>query len=243
MAESGSSWPHPRVDMPAHLFPCNSNESPCFWKINRPDKALFPRQVNNTRRMVFFDEVYRSSPPWDIGRAQREFVALEESEEIVGDVLDVGCGTGDNALFLAGRGHTTWGIDLAPRAITIARERAQKKGATVKFLVRNALRLHELDRNFGTVIDFGLFHVLSDAERSDFIGSLARCLGPGGRYVMLAFSNLEPGEFNLPRRIAPQEVRASFSSGWRIDWIRPAVFESRIRPNGSQAWISSITRI
>ena len=195
------------------------------------------------RSMDFFDEVYRSSPPWDIGRAQREFVALEDSGEIAGDVLDVGCGTGDNALFLAERGHTVWGIDRAQQAITIARERAQESGYTVTFKVGDALHLHELDRTFDTVIDSGLFHVLSDAERSVFVGSLAGCLESGGRYVILAFSNLEPGEFDLPRRVSPEEIRACFSSGWRIDWIRPAVFESLVRPNGSQAWISSIARI
>lgn len=192
--------------------------------------------------MDFFDEVYRSSPPWDMGRAQREFVTLEASGEIAGDVLDVGCGTGENALFLAGRGHTVWGIDMAPRAIAIARERAQERGRTVPFLVRDALDLRELGRTFDTVIDSGLFHVLGDPERPRFVQSIAGVLRPGGRYLMLAFSNLEPGEFPLPRRVAPEEIRASFSAGWRVDWIRPAVFESRIRPDGSRAWLSAITR-
>lgn len=193
--------------------------------------------------MEFFDEVYRSSPPWDIGRAQREFVALAESGEIAGDVLDVGCGTGENALFLASRGHTVRGIDRAPQAIAIARERAQERDLPVLFLQQDALCLHELGRSFDTVIDSGLFHVLGDSERPLFVKSIAGVLREGGRYLMLAFSNLEPGEFPLPRRVAPEEIRASFSGGWRIDWIRPAVFESRIRPDGSRAWLSAITRV
>jgi len=61
--------------------------------------------------MDFFEKAYHGTPPWDIGRPQREFVRLEEAGKISGDVLDVGCGTGENALFLAGCGHAVWGVD------------------------------------------------------------------------------------------------------------------------------------
>ena len=193
--------------------------------------------------MDFFEQVYRGSPPWEIGRPQREFVALEESGEIAGDVLDVGCGTGENALFLAERGHAVWGVDSAPSAIELARRKAQERGLAATFLVQNALHLQEPGRTFETVIDSGLFHTLSDAERPGFARSLAGVLRPGGTYVMLAFSELEPGEYDLPRRLSQEEIRATFSDGWRVDRIRPAVFESRIRPDGSRAWLSSITRV
>jgi 2-polyprenyl-3-methyl-5-hydroxy-6-metoxy-1,4-benzoquinol methylase len=193
--------------------------------------------------MNLFEEAYHGSPPWDLGRAQPEFVSLEESGELSGDVLDVGCGTGENALFLAGGGHEVWGVDSAPRAIEIARRKAQERGLPVTFLVQDALRLGELGRTFETVIDSGLFHALSDPERPRFARSLAEVLRPGGTYVMLAFSELEPGEYDLPRRLSQKEIRATFSDGWRVDRIRPAVFESRIRPDGSRAWLSSIARV
>lgn len=193
--------------------------------------------------MGFFDDVYRGTPPWDIGRPQREFVALEESGEIAGDVLDVGCGTGENALYLAGRGHVVWGVDSAPGAIETARRRAQDRGVRVTFLVQDALHLQAIGRTFDTVLDSGLFHTLSDDERPRFARSLSAALRPGGTYLMLAFSEREPGEYSLPRRVSQPEIRTTFSDGWRIAWIRPAVFESSIRPDGSRAWLSSITRV
>lgn len=193
--------------------------------------------------MGFFDDVYRGTPPWDIGRPQREFVALEESGEIAGDVLDVGCGTGENALYLAGRGHVVWGVDSAPGAIETARRRAQGRGVRVTFLVQDALHLQAIGRTFDTVLDSGLFHTLSDDERPRFARSLSAALRPGGTYLMLAFSEREPGEYSLPRRVSQPEIRTTFSDGWRIAWIRPAVFESSIRPDGSRAWLSSITRV
>ena len=54
--------------------------------------------------MVDFDSFYEGAPPWDIDRPQKEFVQLEEAGEIVGSVLDVGCGTGEKRCFLQVKG-------------------------------------------------------------------------------------------------------------------------------------------
>ncbi len=59
-----------------------------------------------------FNHAYGGTPPWDISRPQAECVRLEESGEIRGSVLDVGCGTGEHVLYLARRGHEAWGIDV-----------------------------------------------------------------------------------------------------------------------------------
>jgi len=192
--------------------------------------------------MDFFEVAYHGTPPWDIGRPQREFVRLEESGEISGDVLDVGCGTGENALFLASRGHDVWGVDSAPTAIEIARRKAEERNLAATFLVADTLNLHEIGRTFDTVIDSGLFHALSDPERSCFVRNLSEVLKPGGTYFMLAFSDREPGGYG-PRRITRTEIQAAFSDGWRINGIRAAVFENRTRPEGSRAWLSSITKV
>ncbi|MCC7565353.1 MAG: methyltransferase domain-containing protein [Methanomicrobiaceae archaeon] len=192
--------------------------------------------------MNFFEEAYHGTPPWDIGRPQREFVILEESGKIAGDVLDAGCGTGDNALFLAACGHSVWGVDSAAAAIEIARKKAKDRGLAATFLVKDALHLHEIGRMFSTVIDSGLFHTLSDPDRPLFVRNVSEVLKSGGTYFMLAFSEREPGGYG-PRRITREEIQAAFSGGWRIDEIRAAVFESRTREEGSQAWLSSITRV
>ena len=205
-------------------------------------KASSFQAGNHPYIMDFFEEAYHGTPPWDIGRSQREFVRLEEGGEIIGDVLDVGCGKGDNALFLAGRGHEVWGVDSAPAAIEIARRKAEERGLSATFLVKDTLSLHEIERTFDTVIDSGFFHTLSDPERPCFVRNLSEVLKPGGTYFMLAFSDCEPGGYG-PRRISKKEIQSTFSDGWRINEIRDAVFESRTRPEGSRAWLSSITRI
>jgi len=190
----------------------------------------------------FFEAAYHGIPPWDIGKPQKEFVRLGRSGEIVGDVLDVGCGTGENAFFLAGLGPVVCGIDAAPTAIEIARQKARERGIPVTFLVKDALNLNQIPRKFDTVIDSGLFHVLSDLERACFARNLADVLKSSGRYFMLCFSDLEPGGYG-PRRVTQGEIRDTFSGGWEIRYIRPAVFENRINTAGSKAWLSSIVKI
>ena len=91
--------------------------------------------------MGFFDSAYQGTPPWDIGRPQKEFVELVHRGEITGSVLDIGCGSGEHALFFAHEGYEVWGIDSAPLAIQKAREKAKRRGVPVHFLVLNALDL------------------------------------------------------------------------------------------------------
>lgn len=204
--------------------------------------ARFNPPGTHPSAMTFFDRAYEGVPPWDTGEPQPAIVALEEAGEIEGSVLDAGCGTGENALFLASRGHEVLGVDAVPRAVEIAEAKARERGVPAAFLVHDALDLASLGRRFDTAIDAGLFHALSDEDRPVYVRGLAAVLRPGGRYFMIAFSDLEPPGYG-PRRVTQAEIRAAFADGWRIDWIRPAAFDSRIRPEGPRAWLSSIVRI
>ena len=191
--------------------------------------------------MDFFDSAYTGTPPWDIGRPQKEFVELIRRGEVTGPVLDIGCGTGEHALFFAEEGYEAWGIDSSPLAIGKAKEKAATRGLQVQFLVLNALELAGLNRKFNTITDSGLFHTLSDEDRPVFVDNLADVLLPSGKYFMLCFSELEPAGYG-PRRITKREIQDSFRDGWSINYIRPAVFESRTREKGPRAWFSSIPK-
>ena len=190
----------------------------------------------------FFNDAYRGTPPWDIGRPQREFVRLEEAGEIRGAVLDAGCGTGENALFLAARGHDAWGIDAAPTAIEKAKAKAKQRGVEATFRVLDALRLDRLGRTFDAVIDSGLFHTFDDVERTKWTRSLAAVLPAGGSYFMMCFSEREPGGYG-PRRVTREEIRDTFAEGWRVDWIRETRFEANLGNGSARAWLVSITRL
>jgi SAM-dependent methyltransferase len=193
-----------------------------------------------------FEEFYRTRAPWDIGEPQPEFVRLAESGAIQGVVLDAGCGTGENALYLASRGCEVWGIDLVPMAIERAQAKAAERGLTVHFQVGDALALELLGGTFDAVIDCGLFHVFNDEERPLYVRSLAAAVRPGGIVQILCFSDREPpGEG--PRRVTQQEIHEAFQDGWEVDGIAEARFKAatypgmpQFSPGGPKAWIATI---
>lgn len=147
-----------------------------------------------------------------------------------GSVLDVGCGTGENALFFAGRGQKVTGIDFLAEPIQRAKTKAAERGLTATFLVMDALALKELPEVFDSAIDSGLFHVFSDEDRRRYIKGLASVLKPGGRLFLLCFSDAEPGEQG-PRRVSRKEIEDAFAEGWVVEDIEPTRFEVRPDPN------------
>lgn len=188
-----------------------------------------------------FEDAYTDLPPWEIGQPQSEIVRLAEQGEISGDVLDVGCGTGENALYLADRGHDVVGVDASSTAIDRATEKGQNRGLDATFRVGDALRLSDLDRQFDTVIDSGLFHVFSDAERPIFVDGLQSRLHQGGRYHMLCFSDREPGTWG-PRRVSRDEIKETFTGDWTVNEIQPIQFELNIESGSVHAWRATVTR-
>jgi SAM-dependent methyltransferase len=210
------------------------------------DDVIDDRVVNpglqGPRRHEDFDTSYRTGtpPPWDIGRPQAAFVRLLEAGGIRGHVLDVGCGTGEHALMAAAAGFLATGVDAAPTAIRLAREKAAQRSLQVTFEVGEALDLSGLG-TFDTVLDCGLFHVFDDDDRARFEASLAGVVMPGGRYFMLCFSDRQPGDWG-PRRVTQDELRRSFSDRWQLDSIEETVLALTINPDGAQAWLASFTR-
>ncbi len=192
----------------------------------------------------FFDNAYRDggTPTWDVGRPQGALVRLAKSGLIVGSVLDAGCGTGENALHLAALGHPVLGVDVAAAAIERATGKAADRGLAVEFLVADALDLASLGRTFDTVLDVGLFHTLSDAERPRYAASLGTLLRPGGRAFLVCWSDRNPFGRG-PRRVSPGEIRGTFRDGWRVEAIDPEWLETRLPDGRIHAWLARIARV
>jgi len=126
-----------------------------------------------------FEDVYAPQAPSDICKPQTPFIDV--ADRIAGSVLDAGCGTGDTALFLAGRGCKVTGIDFLEVPIQRAQRKAAERGLQATFLVKDAMTLKDWTERFDNVIDSGLFHVLSDEDRRRCVEGLTTVLKPGGR--------------------------------------------------------------
>jgi SAM-dependent methyltransferase len=194
---------------------------------------------------ISWDEMYAADqpPPWDTGRPQPAFARLAERGLLGGRVLDVGCGTGEHTLLAAGHGAEAMGVDLAPRALARARDKAAARGLTARFEVGDALNLAALGVSAGTIVDSGLFHVFDDADRPRYVASLAAVLEPGGTCYLMCFSDRQPGDFG-PRRVSPDELRAAFASGWTVEGIAAETFELNpgLPLTAAQSWLATIRR-
>jgi cyclopropane fatty-acyl-phospholipid synthase-like methyltransferase len=192
-----------------------------------------------------FEAAYQAgTAPWDIGRPQPELVRLAEDGEIVGEVLDVGCGTGENALHLASLGRRVWGVDASPTAIARATEKAAARGLSARttFRVADAFEVRKLRHRFETAIDCGLLHVFDRADRRRYAQSLTEVLSSGSTLHVLCFSDAEPPGPG-PFRLEEYDLREAFRSLFTLTRIREARFEHHLEGGAAKAWLATFVCI
>lgn len=203
-----------------------------------------------TQAIERFTSMYAAAPPWEIGRPQPCFAQLLAAGAIRGDVLDSGCGTGENALAFAAAGCRVVGIDFVPAAIELAIAKAAERGLNVDFRIGNALELSALNRSFDVVVDSGVFHVFGDVDRAAYVLQIRAALRPGGRAFVVCFSDLEPGQHG-PRRVSEAELRHAFGDAhtWSIVRLEPARYGLENRPGmvfsagGAHAWLLEVAAV
>lgn len=190
-----------------------------------------------------WDASYHNGPaPWDIGRPQPAIVRLAAEGKLVEDVLDAGCGTGENALHIASLGLPVLGVDVAETALAIARAKAAERRVEAEFAAADAFHLERLGRRFKTVLDCGLFHTFDGDERPRYAASLASVTESGGTLYLLCFS--DEGPDTGPHPISQEQLRAAFSpaNGWNVAAIEPDRVQTRFHDDGAPAWFATIKR-
>ena len=149
-------------------------------------------------KTVDMDEIYRNRAleeiPWIVEKPPEVLVDLIESGVIRPcKAVDLGCGTGNYAIYLAGRGFQVTGIDISPTAIGIARENAKSKGARCDFIAADVLGdLKEVGGTFDFAYDWELLHHIFPEHRTKYVENVSRLLNPNGRYLSVCFSEKSP---------------------------------------------------
>ena len=139
-------------------------------------------------RRLSFNWMYFREPPWDTGISPPElldFIALHPP----GRALDLGCGTGTNAITLAKHGWQVTGVDFVGRAVRIARRKAHLAGVPVDFRIEDVTHLGNISGPFELVLDIGCFHSLAMGDRVRYVHRLKQLLATSGTYLMYGFFN------------------------------------------------------
>lgn len=189
--------------------------------MNMPNTGADVDQEETVRRAL--EEYYRSGkPPWDTGVTPPELVALIEGGGALpsGRALELGCGTGTNAVYLARHGWEVVAVDLVERAIEQAREKADAAGVAVRLLHGDATRLDELDAPgpYDLFFDLSCYCGIPTHRRDAYAAGLTRRAAPGARLLMFGYG---PGTLDDTfSGVTADELRARFA-GWELVDVTP----------------------
>ena len=146
--------------------------------------------MQNLLRRFLFHYWYFGQPPWDTGVSPPELLDFIQNHK-PGRAIDIGCGTGTNVITLTNAGWEVTGVDFAPRAIKLARQKASRIGIQAKFLIRDATKLQGISGPFDFAFDLGCFHSIPQNGKKKYLEQLDRVLAPGGFWLLYGFLNAD----------------------------------------------------
>lgn len=172
-----------------------------------------------------WEERYRTGDtPWDTGMPSSELQRVVSEEGIRPcRALELGCGTGTNAVWLAKQGFEVTAVDLSPLAISNARERAASDGAKIDFVCADVLNLPDLG-SFDFFFDRGCYHVVRRIDVQSFQRTLRQITHPGSRGLVLAGNAHEPHDPGPPV-VEEREIREELEPVFEIVWLREFRFD------------------
>jgi SAM-dependent methyltransferase len=138
------------------------------------------------KRWKFQWRYWCGKTPWDTQVTPPEVMEFIAGTP-PGKALDLGCGTGTNAITLARHGWRVTGVDFIPKAIFAARAKAARSGVTIDFLVASVADLSALSGPFDYVLDIGCLHTLKAEDRMRYAMSLSRLLRSRAWYMLYAW--------------------------------------------------------
>jgi SAM-dependent methyltransferase len=194
------------------------------------------------------DRIYQDIPldniPWNSETPPDALVRLVQDGKVRPcKTIDLGCGAGNYAIYLAGLGFDVTGVDSSPTAIKIAGDQAEKRGVRCRFIVADLLGdLHEVTDTFDFAYDWEFLHHIFPDDRETYIRNVYTALRPGATYFTVCFSEKDPqfggkGKFRKTRIgttlyfSSESELRELISPDFRIRELKTIDVRGRFGPH------------
>jgi len=188
-------------------------------------------------QMPDWDAMYRlGTPPWESGIPSGELIrVLDEGVVTPGTALELGCGTGADALCLARRGFEVTAVDSSPTALERARVRAHREDILVHFVLDDVFEFARTAGQFDLVYDAGFYHSIRRVDLDRLLDLLWRVTHPGSYYLALVGSSRERAAGGPPR-VSKRQICDELGRLFDFMHLRPFRFESPRRQNGYLGW-------
>jgi SAM-dependent methyltransferase len=178
--------------------------------------------------LMHWDRQYRGCRPiWDSDQPTSELVRTVEEEAITPcRTLELGCGTGTNAVWLAQHGFAVTAIDVSPTAILRARDRATEAHVAVRCLLGDLRDLRPREEPYDFFVDCGCFGAVQLRDSAGYLEALRRLTRPGSMGLVLTGNDHEPEDELGPPVLSEKQLRAYFSECFEIVRLREFRFDA-----------------
>lgn len=153
--------------------------------------------------------------PWEQDEPISDLAELVEGPNALppGQALDIGCGTGRNAVYCARRGWQVTGVDDVPQALQRARQSIEAAGQDVRLIRADIAGTTDLGRGYSLLLDIGCLHGLNNAQLARAVSNISRAAAPGATLLMFAMAPGAPKP--APAGIEPDDLPNLFP-GWKV---------------------------